>query len=448
LADVTSGDGIYSGWISNISTTSVTYSIHYTAYGVQGLAQVDSGKYDRAPTTPGSIPMTSPISAAIQFNRFGCGPSFLVNRRATKYVDNIPPQRITDLVVDSYDATTGQFLLTWSCPLDDFGSGEYVKYFVVSQSIGSGEEEVISDTTSQYDIKEGKVSWSVQLPDVKAYGTYIHYVVQGQDASRNLGNKSNIVSLYRPDFSGLSTTAWVFIGLAIALLLIFIVVLLFLWLCPSKAVSIRQKSWKLRDKKKNQHETIEVAEWTNGWRKEENVTVATATIPEERHYFGQQDIDSIKSSLDERGTEEMITSVPSIDLQLSNIIRDNSSALNLYEESRSEAKNSSVYATPFKHGTASVASNNDHQISMPSSASGIFYTDIPIHTSASNSVAMNYDIQHEYASPIYADPRLDGNLQLRNSTFDPKTHPANQLGLPKSDRRGPRQKAPRQESEV
>ena len=44
VADVTSGDGIYSGWISNISTTSYTYSIHYTVTAIQGLAQVDNGK--------------------------------------------------------------------------------------------------------------------------------------------------------------------------------------------------------------------------------------------------------------------------------------------------------------------------------------------------------------------------------------------------------------------
>jgi len=44
MTDVTSGDGIYSAWISNVSTTSFTYSIQYMAYGVNGLAQVDSGK--------------------------------------------------------------------------------------------------------------------------------------------------------------------------------------------------------------------------------------------------------------------------------------------------------------------------------------------------------------------------------------------------------------------
>ena len=77
--------------------------------------------FERAPTTPGSIPLMAPISAVTQFNRFGYGPSFTVDHLAEKYTDQIPPLRITDLTVESYDATTKQVTLTWSCPLDNFG---------------------------------------------------------------------------------------------------------------------------------------------------------------------------------------------------------------------------------------------------------------------------------------------------------------------------------------
>jgi len=82
------------------------------------------GKYERAPTTPGSIPIGAPVSAATQFNRLGYGPSFMVNHRAIHNVDNLPPQRITDLTLEDYDAATKEIILTWSCPLDNFGFGK------------------------------------------------------------------------------------------------------------------------------------------------------------------------------------------------------------------------------------------------------------------------------------------------------------------------------------
>lgn len=169
-----------------------------------------------------------------------------------------------------------------------------VKHFVVSQSIGSGEAEVVADATSQYDITGENVHWSIQLPDGLAYGVYVHYTVRGKDGAGNLGDESNIVSLYSPASTGLSTTAWVFIGLAIALLLIIIACLLALWLCPTRVKSIRRRA---SPTKKND-ETVKVAEWNNGWRQEPVETQNSA--PTEKHYFGQDDIDSIKSSLDER----------------------------------------------------------------------------------------------------------------------------------------------------
>ena len=183
MTDVTGGDGIYSGWIGNVSATSLTYSIHYVAYGVEGLAQVDSGrfllqfivlwiysfqpdckelnwfktwnwdkpeqlvhfiywliiwnifdgwktrkgKYERAPTTAGYITKTAAVSAVTQFNRMGYGPSLMVQSRAQPSIDVIPPQRITDLNIAGYNPSTGQVNLTWSPPLDDFGLGSVGK---------------------------------------------------------------------------------------------------------------------------------------------------------------------------------------------------------------------------------------------------------------------------------------------------------------------------------
>lgn len=45
LLDVTSGDGIYSGFMTKPSNASLFYSVYYLAYGVNSLAQVDNGNY-------------------------------------------------------------------------------------------------------------------------------------------------------------------------------------------------------------------------------------------------------------------------------------------------------------------------------------------------------------------------------------------------------------------
>lgn len=164
-------------------------------------------------------------------------------------------------------------------------------HFVVSQSIGYGDAEAVTDAATQFDITDGRVRFSINLPDQLGYGEYVHFVVQGQDADRNTGDKSNIVSLYAPPSSGLSVTAWVFIGLAILLLVIVLILLVLCWLRPDTAKRIQHHM--TPSKRKKESETIEVAEWVDD-RRVEHTT-------EERHYFGQEDIDSIKSSFnDER----------------------------------------------------------------------------------------------------------------------------------------------------
>ncbi|EFX69303.1 hypothetical protein DAPPUDRAFT_113753 [Daphnia pulex] len=75
LLDVTSGDGIYSGFMIKPSNSSFSYSVYYRAYGVNSLAEVDNGVYSRQPTTGSVIPMSDPVPAAIQFNRFEYRPT-------------------------------------------------------------------------------------------------------------------------------------------------------------------------------------------------------------------------------------------------------------------------------------------------------------------------------------------------------------------------------------
>ena len=85
-----------------------------------------SGVYSRTPTTGSVIPMTNPVAVADQFNRFGYGPSFQLSALPSNS-DSIPPQRVTDLSVVSYDPSDRILVLSWSASKDNYGTGDYGK---------------------------------------------------------------------------------------------------------------------------------------------------------------------------------------------------------------------------------------------------------------------------------------------------------------------------------
>jgi calcium-activated chloride channel regulator 4 len=69
--------------------------------------------------------MSDPVPAAIQFNRFEYGPSFQLTNLQTNGVDLIPPQRITDLTILSYDSSSRTTILGWTASKDNYGTGDY-----------------------------------------------------------------------------------------------------------------------------------------------------------------------------------------------------------------------------------------------------------------------------------------------------------------------------------
>lgn len=114
--------------MTQYSNSSVSYSVSYRAYGVNNMAKVDNGVYDRPPTTGSLIPMTDPVPAAVQFNRFQYGPSFQLAKVAgANGVDDVPPERITDLRIASYDPSDRRAVLEWTAPKDNYGSGAISK---------------------------------------------------------------------------------------------------------------------------------------------------------------------------------------------------------------------------------------------------------------------------------------------------------------------------------
>ncbi|KAK4030097.1 hypothetical protein OUZ56_023054 [Daphnia magna] len=533
ISDVTSGDGIYSAWLTTPSSTSHSYSVYYQAYGINSLAVTDNGTYTRPPTTGSVIPMSNPIPAATQFNRYEYGPSFQLAALLSSSFDLIRPQRVTDLTVLSYDVSSKIAELGWTAPRDNYGSGDIVTRFRLYQSIGSADSNFTEYTTPIN--ADGSVNLTVQVPYLFE-GEYVKYRVAGKDSSNNMADPSNVVSMTGPPFrtGGISnSTMWALIGVAIAILLIILIIVLTRWCCPVEAKRRqRQAKRKMRqwfscgDKTAKRADTAPttryqsppptIEQWNSptisqdgelpAVRSDSNASttpqpqvelrqktadpVRTSTYGSERIYFGQEDIDRIKSgprseTYSERGTDEIIKRAPSMDLQLATILRMNSSNFSIDRvggdgndpNSRpTEIIKPRVYARPFKPNEAinrpmgnqpasrGYPYNSNKPLSM--SETNLYYTDVALRppaaqsakSSPSNSYLSVYAEQRADVVPpqqsaqsslantlrngmrgneewqdsnsfIYTDPRFDGQSK-GPSSFDPQLHPANQNGLP------------------
>lgn len=71
--------------------------------------------------------MSDPVSTVTQFNRYGYGPSLQLNALPSNGVDRMPPQRITDFTITSYESSSRIAVLGWTAPRDNFGTGELSK---------------------------------------------------------------------------------------------------------------------------------------------------------------------------------------------------------------------------------------------------------------------------------------------------------------------------------
>ncbi|XP_057365303.1 calcium-activated chloride channel regulator 1-like isoform X2 [Daphnia carinata] len=405
ISDVTTGDGIYSAWLTTPSYTSHSYSVYYKAYGVNSLAVIDNGTYTRPPTTGSVIPMSNPVATGPQFNRYEYGSSFQLAALLSSSFDLIRPERVTDLSVLSYDASSRIAELGWTAPKDNYGSGEIVTRFRLYQSIGSAESNYTEFTTPVN--ADGSVNLTVQVPHLQD-GEYVKYRVVGKDSSNNMADPSNVVSMAGPVLrtGGISNSAmWALIGVAIAILVIILIIVLIRCCCPVEAKRRqRQAKRKVRqwfsfgDKTAKRTDTAPstryqsppptIQQWNSPTINQDGESPAvrsgsdasttpqpevelrqktaaparTSTYGSERIYFGQEDIDRMVSgprseTYSEKGTEEIIKRAPSMDLQLATILRMNSSNFSIDRLGRDEKDPNSrptevirprVYARPFK----------------------------------------------------------------------------------------------------
>lgn len=213
-----------------------------------------------------------------------------------------------------------------------------VTRFRLYQSIGSADSNFTEYTTPIN--ADGSVNLTVQVPYLSE-GEYVKYRVAGKDSSNNMADPSNVVSMTGPPFrtGGISnSTMWALIGVAIAILLIILIIVLTRWCCPVEAKRRqRQAKRKMRqwfscgDKTAKRADTAPttryqsppptIEQWNSptisqdgelpAVRSDSNASttpqpqvelrqktadpVRTSTYGSERIYFGQEDIDRIKS---------------------------------------------------------------------------------------------------------------------------------------------------------
>ena len=116
-ADVTSGDGIYSGPVLRLPPDLTWWTYVIEVRNQSGI--IDAGMYNRHPSSGSSIPVSDPVTLG-PFSRFAYGHSI---RLAESYEPNgivSKPGRIRDLQITSF--ADYQVNLTWTAPKANYGT--------------------------------------------------------------------------------------------------------------------------------------------------------------------------------------------------------------------------------------------------------------------------------------------------------------------------------------
>ena len=154
--DITSGDGIYSGYFTGFTTEEGLYSVDIKVTHNGGEASVPSllntpdvtlSSSGTSVYVPPELIYTTPTA---QFTRYVKAVSFYVSQGVQYYVDNgqpsmediFPPSRVTDLKVQSMVNNTLYATLQWSAPGGDFDQGAAQRYDIRCYT----NAEALSDT--------------------------------------------------------------------------------------------------------------------------------------------------------------------------------------------------------------------------------------------------------------------------------------------------------------
>ena len=153
--DITSGDGIYSGYFTGFTTQEGLYNVDIKVTHNGGEASVPNLLNTQDLNTPSGTSVYIPTelmytTPTAQFSRYVKAVSFYVTQGVQYYVDNgqpnmediFPPSRVTDLKVQSMVNNTLYATLQWSAPGGDFDQGAAHHYDIRCYT----NAEALSDT--------------------------------------------------------------------------------------------------------------------------------------------------------------------------------------------------------------------------------------------------------------------------------------------------------------
>ena len=251
--DLTSGDGIYSAYFTQLSQLAGLYAVRVTARNHQGRAVVGSlaGGHSCGPE-----PLPSPVPA-LHFTRFArpsafflaAGLRYAVVEGVARPEDRFPPARITDLHLVECQAEL--VCLVWTAPGGDLDSGRAEEYILTwseeRELAGRGEGRRIGGQASLPVPRTVGTTQNCSLAP-PATNTQLFFSIAAVDSAGNSGPPSNLLPVFvvkeevaagRPEqrpapssaltLPPLTSSVWVYI-LSTCLALVSILIILFVLL--------------------------------------------------------------------------------------------------------------------------------------------------------------------------------------------------------------------------
>ena len=214
--DVTKGDGVYSGYFTDLSRQSGSYQVTVSADHNGGNARTPKLSASAAAAADDNVCCGSaaPVSYTIPtgpFTRFVAGPSFFVEQPSSFYVrgvdgasgnDVFPPSRVTDFAFDNYLDDSLFVTLKWTAPGGDRDRGRAFRYeircYTNREALRDGNFADMSIPVHASLIPAPEDSGAEQRCTVGVPwpNEVFYYAIVAFDEAGNRGKISNTVSVY------------------------------------------------------------------------------------------------------------------------------------------------------------------------------------------------------------------------------------------------------------
>ena len=217
--DVTRGDGVYSGYFTDLSRQSGSYQVTVRADHNGGHARTPKRSASSAAGAADNVACcgsaVAPVSYTIPtgpFQRFVAGPSFFVEQPSSFYVrgstaeggasDVFPPSRITDFAFDNYLDDSLFVTLRWTAPGGDRDAGRAFRYeircYTNREALRDGNFADMSIPVHASLIPAPEESGAEQRCTVGVPwpNEVFYYAIVAFDEAGNRGKISNTVSVY------------------------------------------------------------------------------------------------------------------------------------------------------------------------------------------------------------------------------------------------------------